>query len=58
MAQRPENLCEPRRLSGVPVGYLVQALAEDLSLTVRIAAPPTSHTNGQYHWTSLYGQIL
>ena len=57
MAQHLENLSEPGGLSGVPVGYLVQALAEDPSLTARIAAPPASHTNGQFHWASLHGEV-
>ena len=57
MAQHVEDFAKPVGFSGVPVGYLVPTLTEDLARTVGIAAAPARHPNVQFHGAPLNREV-
>ena len=57
MAQHLEDFAKPVGFSGVPVGYLVPTLTQDLARTVGIAAAPARHPNGQFHGAPLNREV-
>jgi hypothetical protein len=58
MAQQLDDFGKSPGLSGMLLGYFVQALTENLPFTAWIAAPPACHAHPQFYGSPLHREVL